>query len=100
MVCAVISHNLICHLLEPILIFFLFVAYLHLSMPLVTWYMFLREKNKNKLEGFCIFKKEFKWHGNITYPYLATRVVAKNFCQQDLSWQTGSVRGNICVLNF
>lgn len=46
--------------------------------------MFLREKNKFELEGYCTFKKEVKWHGNITYPYLAIqgRVVARNFGQQ------------------
>lgn len=71
MVCAVISNDLICHLLELILIF--------------VWLF-----------------KEVKWHGNITYPYLAVlgRVVARNFGQHDLSWHVGSVRGSIFVLNF
>lgn len=70
-------------------------------MPLVTWYIFLRKK-WIELEGYCIFKKEVKWHGNITYPYLAIqgREDARNYAQQDFSWHAGSLRGNIFVLNF
>lgn len=70
-------------------------------MPLVTWYMFW-DKQWIELEGYCIFKKEVKWHGNITYPYLSIqgRVDARNYAQQDLSWHAGSLRGNIFVLHF
>lgn len=59
-------------------------------------------KNENELEGYCAFKMEVKWHGNIIYPYLAIlgEVVARNFGQHDLSWHVGSVRGSIFVLNF
>lgn len=65
-------------------------------------HVFERKKNEHELEGFCVFKKEVKGHGNITYPYLAIlrRVDARNCSQQDLSWHAGSLRGNIFNRSF
>lgn len=48
------------------------------------------------LKAFVYLKRKLNDTEILRIPYLATRIDARNYGQQDLSWHAGSVQGNIC----